>query len=192
MIHFCDFERRIDTKRRICIVEYSQEEYMKHYIIQALFKLMDEYTFEKITVTDIVNKAGVGRATFYRHFKTKEDVLVYFFNHTTREFMSEQRYYPRCKQDYIDITKRAFSLFKEQKEPLKLLRKAHLEYLYLNYLNDGFSKMFQNTFPDENKFKPLLYAGMLFDVSIAWLDEDCKTPIENLSELIIDAIYFKD
>lgn len=153
---------------------------------------MGEYTFEKITVTDIVNKAGVGRATFYRHFKTKEDVLIYFFNHTAREFMSEQRYYPRCKQDYIDIAKRTFSMFEDQKEQLKLLRKAHLEYIYLNYLNDGFSNMFRNTFPDENKFKPLLYAGMLFNVSLAWLDEDCKTPIENLSELIIDAIYFKD
>ena len=173
-------------------MEYSQEEYMKHYIIQALFKLMNEYSFEKITVTDIVNKAGVGRATFYRHFKTKEDVLVYFFNHTTRGFIAEQRYYPRCKQDYKDIIKRVFTLFKEQKEQLKLLRKAHLEYLYLNYLNDGFSKMFQSTFPEESKFKPLMYSGMLFNVSIAWLDEDCKTSIDELSELLIDAIYFKD
>jgi len=170
-------------------VEIPQEEYIKHYIIQALFKLMNEYVYEKITVTDIVNKAGVGRATFYRHFKTKEDVLIYYFNRITNSFIAEQRYYPRCKEDYLDITSRVFALFKEQKEPLKLLRKAHLEYLYLDYLNDNFSKMFSDTFPGEGKFKPLLYAGMLFDVSIAWLDEDCSTPEGELSNLIINAIY---
>ncbi len=164
---------------------------MKFYIIQALFKLMNEYAYEKITVTDIVNKAGVGRATFYRHFKTKEDVFVYFFNHTTKNFIEEQRYYPRCKEDYVDVTKRAFALFKKNKESLKLMRKAHLEYLYLDYLNDGFSRMFQNTFPDENKFTPLLYAGMLFNISLAWLDEDCATSENDLSELLINAIYFK-
>lgn len=150
---------------------------------------MHEYVYEKITVTDVVNKAGVGRATFYRHFKTKEDVLIYYFNRITNSFISEQRYYPRCKEDYLDITNRVFALFKEQKEPLKLLRKAHLEYLYLNYLNDNFSKMFSDAFPNDSKFKPLLYAGMLFDVSIAWLDEDCATPESELSNLIINAIY---
>ena len=173
-------------------MEYTQDEYVKHYIIQALFKLMNEHVYEKITITDVVNKAGVGRATFYRHFKTKEDVLIYFFNHTTKEFVSEQRYYPRCKDDYIDIVKRVFTLFKQQKEQLKLLHRAHLDYLYLDYLNDNFSKMFAATYPEDSKFKPLLYAGMLYNVSMAWLDEDCKTSVDDLSNLIIDAIYPKE
>ena len=50
----------------------QQEEYSRWYIVQALFKLMNEYSYEKINVTDIVAKAGVGRATFYRYFKNKE------------------------------------------------------------------------------------------------------------------------
>ena len=45
--------------------------------MQVLFKLMDGYGYEKISVTDIVKKAGVGRSTFYRYFKSKEDVIVY-------------------------------------------------------------------------------------------------------------------
>lgn len=173
-------------------MEYTGDEYVKHYIIQALFKLMSEHVYEKITVTDIVKKAGVGRATFYRHFKTKEDVLIYYFVRATKAFESEQRYYPRCKEDYIDIVKRVFTLFKQQKEQLKLLHRAHLDYLYLDYLNDNFSKMFEATFPGENKFKPLLYAGMLYNISMSWLDEDCKTSVDDLSNLIIDAIYPKE
>lgn len=59
----------------------QQEEYSRWYIVQALFKLMNEYSYEKINVTDIVAKAGVGRATFYRYFKNKEDVIIYYFEH---------------------------------------------------------------------------------------------------------------
>ncbi len=58
-------------------MEVAPEEYTKHYIVQALFKLMGSYAYEKISVTDIAEKAGVGRATFYRYFKRKEDVIFF-------------------------------------------------------------------------------------------------------------------
>ena len=73
-------------------MEYAPEEYTRHYIVQALFKLMSEYEFEKISVSDIALKAGVGRATFYRYFKRKEDVIEFYFTHNTKEFMFEQHY----------------------------------------------------------------------------------------------------
>lgn len=44
-------------------------------IYEGLVKLMDEKSFDRITVTDLVNEAKVGRTTFYRHFDEIEDVL---------------------------------------------------------------------------------------------------------------------
>ena len=52
-------------------MEYAPEEYTRHYIVQELFRLMEEYAYEKISVTDIARKAGVGLATFSRYFKSK-------------------------------------------------------------------------------------------------------------------------
>ena len=63
-------------KRSFCIMDYITEDYTRHYIIQALFRLMNEYRYDKISVTDIAQKAGVGRATFYRYFKSKEDIYL--------------------------------------------------------------------------------------------------------------------
>lgn len=171
-------------------MEYRQEEYTKFYIIQALFKLMAEYEYEKINVTDIVNKAGVGRATFYRNFKRKEDIIIYYFKHHTSEFMFNNRFYPRCREDYIKIVTNALTVFKQQMQVLKLLRKAHLEYVYLDYLNENMSAMFESEYPDSSKYKPYCYSGLLFNVSMAWLDNDCADPISALAELIVDAIYF--
>lgn len=97
-------------------MEYAKEEYTKHYIVQALFKLMNENEYDKISVIDIVNKAGVGRATFYRHFKKKEDIIIYFFEHNRKDFIANQHYYPRCKEDYIAIVKDSLYKFKEKKK----------------------------------------------------------------------------
>lgn len=33
-------------------MEYAPEEYTKHYIVQVLFKLMSNYVYEKISVTE--------------------------------------------------------------------------------------------------------------------------------------------
>ena len=172
-------------------MEYAPEEYTRFYIVQALFKLMNEYEYEKISVTDIAEKAGVGRATFYRYFKRKEDIVIYYLEHNAKEFIFSQRFYPRCKDDYIKTVKAAFAMFKENKEHFKLIRKAHLEYLYLDYLNKKFVTSFENDHSNTNVFAPYLYSGMLFNVSMAWLDNDCKETADELAQIFVNAIYFE-
>ena len=42
----------------------------------ALLSLIEEKGFEALTVQQIIDRANVGRATFYAHFDSKEDLLV--------------------------------------------------------------------------------------------------------------------
>jgi hypothetical protein len=41
----------------------------------ALLELMVECGYEKLSVQQILDRAGVGRATFYLHYRNKEDLL---------------------------------------------------------------------------------------------------------------------
>jgi AcrR family transcriptional regulator len=43
----------------------------------ALLSLIREKGYERITVQEIIDRADVGRSTFYAHFRDKEDLLVY-------------------------------------------------------------------------------------------------------------------
>ena len=175
-----------------CIMEYSSEEYTRHYIVEALFKLMSEYEYGKISVTDIAEKAGVGRATFYRYFKSKEEVIKFYFTHNAKEFLTEQRYYPRCKADYVKIARNVFDKFQKNKECFRLIQLAHLEYLYLDFLNNKMTEMFKDEYPDKSHYLPYLFAGMIFNVSMAWLDNGCKEPVDKMAEMFVEPINIAD
>ncbi len=173
-------------------MEYTPEEYTRHYIVEALFRLMSEHEYNKINVTDIAEKAGVGRATFYRYFKSKEAVIEYYFSRNTREFLFEQRYYPRCKADYAKIARDVFEKFLKNKGCFRLLRRAHLEYLYLDFLNRRLAENFKENYPDKNAYMPYLFAGMIFNVSMAWLDNDCAEPIDKLAAMFMESIAIEE
>jgi AcrR family transcriptional regulator len=44
-------------------------------LAQAAFALFDERGYEQATVDDITERAGVGRTTFFRYYRSKEDVI---------------------------------------------------------------------------------------------------------------------
>ncbi len=48
----------------------------KELIRDALIDLIDEKSFDAITVRDITNKAGINRGTFYAHYQDKFDLVA--------------------------------------------------------------------------------------------------------------------
>ena len=52
---------------------------------KALKDLLQEKSFDKITVNDVCDKAMVHRATFYNHFVDKIDLLDYVFDEMQSE-----------------------------------------------------------------------------------------------------------
>lgn len=45
-------------------------------IQDALVSLIAEKGYEKVTIQDIIDRANVGRSTFYAHYRDKEDLLL--------------------------------------------------------------------------------------------------------------------
>ncbi len=59
----------------------KKEEKTFQAVASALESLILEKDYAEITVSDIIEKAGVARSTFYQHFKKKDDVLFGLANH---------------------------------------------------------------------------------------------------------------
>ena len=49
----------------------------RHKVSGALVDLIKEKRFDDITVQNLIDRAGVGRSTFYTHFRDKEDAFAH-------------------------------------------------------------------------------------------------------------------
>ena len=49
--------------------------YVKRQITTALLELLKEKSISNISITELTQKAQIGRVSFYRNFQTKEDIL---------------------------------------------------------------------------------------------------------------------
>ena len=62
-------------------------------LAESLQQLMLTMPLEKISVNDIVEKAGVGRNTFYYHFADKYDLVTWYFQTGITPFLFEHTKY---------------------------------------------------------------------------------------------------
>ena len=96
---------------------------VKENIINTLFRFMQKKSLSDITVTELVKGAGVARASFYRNYDSKEDVLVTLIRDVLELFRNEMKEDPAGLYSYDNVVL-SFSYFqKYRKYILVLFRK---------------------------------------------------------------------
>jgi AcrR family transcriptional regulator len=60
-------------------------------LARAAFALFDEQGYEQATVEDIAERAGLGRTTFFRYYRSKEDVIFPDHDHMLEQVRSRLR-----------------------------------------------------------------------------------------------------
>jgi len=105
-----------------------QIERTKSWIFDAILLLMDEMPYKKITVSDVCDKAGVARPTFYRYYDDKDDVLFeYLMKTINMELLNIEKAKKDDKQDNIVLMFDYKYMIKYQKNLKKILLVTDIE-----------------------------------------------------------------
>lgn len=158
---------------------------VKSAITDALFAMMEEFPLDRITISDVIRRAGVARVSFYRNYTSKEDVLVRLVRDVLDEYRRSATY---DLHDYLsreNIT-RAFRYFQ------------HYRSYALNLYHSGFGTMLLEELsrfhleiaggaPAASPEHYLQYAfiGALFNTAIVWLEEETPSDVETVAEALL-------
>ena len=113
----------------------------KEAISFALFVLLRRKNFNDITIGDIVERANVSRMTFYRYFKNKEDVFVYFTDERFEEFMNTLS----CTKFSVNTFTHTLLRFVDKHKPsIELLIKCGCENLLLKQFDNYIAYIFRS------------------------------------------------
>lgn len=99
----------------------------------ALIDLMKTKPFDKITISELCEKACVGRVSFYRNFNSKQEILVKFLVACTDEWWQEFSQKPE-EEFFANFWQSLLNEYKKQKELLLLLNQNDLTYLLRDHV----------------------------------------------------------
>jgi AcrR family transcriptional regulator len=67
------------------------------FLQEAMIELISEKGFDVLTVGDIAERAMINRATFYRHYQDKYDLVAKIFEETTNELVANMQPFGKDK-----------------------------------------------------------------------------------------------
>lgn len=142
-------------------------------LAQSLQQLMLTMPLEKISVNDIVEKAGVGRNTFYYHFADKYDLVTWYFQTGVTPFLFEHTQYGSWQSILIGLEEyfRQNKVFYEN--ALAYTGQNSLsEYIYdfmQKYYHQRLSECRPNMCTEELEFLSQFLAGAAMGVLMPWV-----------------------
>lgn len=151
--------------------------YAVEQITDGLLELMKEVPFEKITVSDIVRKAQVGRASFYRHFDSKEAVVRHHLARLLKEWRREFEASGRPEELGSSLLRHFYS----HRSFYLLLHRCGMGHYLLEAIRD-FMEM--DSKPEAEVYPLSWFAGGLYGLVDEWMRRGMTVPPEKMADML--------
>lgn len=108
--------------------------YTREWTFEALYKLLEIKPFADIKISEIIQKAGISRATFYRNFNSKEDIVIIKVRNMFRDFHATMLQYYKINnpEDETTLVAEFFKRIDEEEKLIDTVIKSNLEYLMVD------------------------------------------------------------
>lgn len=164
---------------------------------EALLALLNEKSYDRITVVDITERANVNRKTFYLHYETKDHLLQSVTDEILDDLFGKAKAAQRLELSIDEMQNymagRVFAYVKKHRTFFEVMfeRKAMTD--FVQYMKRYFARFYEEKFAelDENKLpvqKDVLasYIGSAYvGVIHGWLNDGMRQPPEEMTRQMI-------
>lgn len=182
------YKRKSDTVLGVLYQMDKRKEaniFVKKKITDTLFLLMRNKNIADISITEIIEQANVARASFYRNYSSKENVLIGLIHDALQKFLGGNAI------DEIDCMNvnhliRCFEFFKDYQIYVLGLYNSNYATVLLEELNI-FHSAIAGSMPLNSieRYSIYTYIGSLFNTAIAWLKDGAQESPEDMARFFI-------
>lgn len=163
----------------------------------AFIELLQAESYQKITVTDIAERAGFARHTFYNHYDTKEDILHHLIDSVLEQFFSgldQWDFYFADPEEEVGMFTSFFQVWNDNYEIVKILNKIDIDFVLIERLKTYFTRFFYERVSKEipsvdlelAKYFINFNAYTLVGILKPWLKDDMRYPPEVMAGLLTE------
>lgn len=171
----------------------EQREQSARMIEEALFKLMGEKDYKQITVSEIASRADVGRRTFYRIYKGKDEVLRSYISKLGRAYRGS--HLPLECYDLRRIAREYFGFWYQYRDFLLLMHESDLDEMLYYEISCASTEVIRDRITDE-QLKEDNAMGYFVNYSAGgfmlllrrWVEAGMQAPPGQYAEAVCDAL----
>lgn len=150
-------------------------------ITDALFELLKTKALSKITVTELIRKAGVCRASFYRNFYLTEDVIRQY---GIAMYAEINRRIPLDLDGIYEHILAVNTYLFAARERLMLIERQGLYHLLEEPILQQCMYQMQRLAVPDNRYQAEFYAGAATHLLRAWVRNNCAESPDEISRII--------
>lgn len=150
-------------------------------IESALLILMDDRELNAISITDIIQKAGVSRSAYYRNYSSKENILENVFNEAARVIVSALSD-SITRRNMRDCYRLLFEQVWQARRLFEILQKAKMVDRFQSAVNERYSADIPESDVLEY-YRIRSWIGSIFNIIFGWIHRDYSESIDTMAEI---------
>ena len=169
----------------------AQIDCSRQWIVGAYSQLITTMPDDKITISAICSTAGVGRQTFYRHFKNKKDVFTYQMNHGYDLYAEQIRRLPSESLTMETLLVEAFEFWKKHQTVLNpLAQSKDLNHWFMEMFTRVWRRIAREFLPasTSSQYDIEFQIAGINGVFLHWLKRDMKESPADIAKMIVNLL----
>ncbi len=155
----------------------------------ALIYLMGQKPFDKISITELVKRAGVSRTAFYRNYTSKEDILIEL-KESIFHAISDSISSLESKNDYYKWFCHCFQAIKDNASLFRLLLLANLSREPLSDFNSVLERCIPSHTIAEH-YQKLAIEGAFSAIIMNWFNNGMNEEVSFMADLCMNLVKDK-